>query len=479
MKSCENCGMPLRKDEQVCGHCRENQEQQDKVKKISVSIPFEKILNNLKWKPLSKKGKTLVFTSLIFLAILIGIHLTISSLINPMSVVEEFEKAVLEKDAKQLASIINKGQKNYSISEKEAASYISYLTKQNNFTTIDNQLKMQANELDDSHEFVPIPITDKHGNHLVILNKDYKKKWLFYDQYYLEFYPFSLTVTSNLPNTEVFVNDKKVTKIQAAEEPVSIGFVFPGEYQFKGTFKGEYGDITKEENINLTEGNGNSFSVYLQLDGQYVSISSNHDDAILYVNGKSTGQTVNELESIGPVNMDGSIKLHAERKVNGKTIKTDVIPVTDESGIDLAFEEEEEEEYEYVAASTDTKFVDEVSQFMNDFYIAGVQAINSRNISVAEAYHDPSGTSLGEAKEYLKSIEKRGITEEFISMSLIDLQEAEGGYKVTTQEDYKIFYGNGAKKYKKFQTLYYLTKVDGKLKVHSLLKTEEIESKDL
>ena len=470
--------MPLREDEQVCGHCGENQEQQDKVKKISASIPFEKILNNLKWRPLSKKGKIYFYTSLIFIAVIFGVHLFISSLFSPMAVVEEFEKAILDKDAKHLVSIINRGQITYSISEKEAASYISYLTKEYNFTTIDNQLKLQANELDNSQEFVPTPITDKHGNQLVMLNKDYKKKWLFYDQYYLEFYPFSLAVSSNLPNTEVFVNDKKATKIKEAEEPMSIGFVFPGEYRFKGTFKSEYGDITKEENINLTEGNGNSFSVYLQLDGQYVSISSNHDDAILFVNGKSTGLKVNEIESFGPIRTDGSIKLHAERKVNGKTIKTDVIPVTDESGIDLAFEEEEEEEYEYVAASTDTKF-DEVSQFMNDFCISGVQAINSRNISVAESYHDPSGPSLGEAKEYLKSIEKRGITEEFISMSLIDLQEAEGGYKVTTQEDYNIFYGNGDKKYKKFQTSYHLTKVDGKLKVHSLLSTEEIDSKDL
>ncbi|PFN00614.1 zinc ribbon domain-containing protein [Bacillus cereus] len=474
MKSCKICGMPLKEDEPVCGHCRANQEQQDKVKKISVSIPFEKILNNLKWRPLSKKEKIYFYTSLIFIAVIFGVHLFISSLFSPMAVVEEFEKAILDKDAKHLVSIINRGQKTYSISEKEAASYISYLTKENNFTTIDNQLKMQANELDNSQEFVPTPTTDKHGNQLVMLNKDYKKKWLFYDQYYLEFYPFSLTVSSNLPNTEVFVNDKKATKIKEAKKPMSVGFVFPGEYRFKGTFKSEYGDITKEENINLTVGNGNSFSVYLQLDGQYVSISSNHDDAILFVNGKSTGLKVNETESFGPVKTDGSIKLHAERNVNGKTIKTDVIPVTDKSRIDLAFEEEDD----YIATSTDTKF-DEVAQFMNDFYISGVQAINSRNISVVEAYHDPSGTSLGEAKEYLKSIEKRGITEEFISMSLIDLQEVEGGYKVTTQDDYKIFYGNGAKKYKKFQTLYYLTKVDGKLKVHSLLSTKEIDNKDL
>lgn len=466
--------MPLKEDEPVCGHCRANQEQQDKVKKISVSIPFEKILNNLKWRPLSKKEKIYFYTSLIFIAVIFGVHLFISSLFSPMAVVEEFEKAILDKDAKHLVSIINRGQKTYSISEKEAASYISYLTKENNFKTIDNQLKMQANELDNSQEFVPTPTTDKHGNQLVMLNKDYKKKWLFYDQYYLEFYPFSLTVSSNLPNTEVFVNDKKATKIKEAKKPMSVGFVFPGEYRFKGTFKSEYGDITKEENINLTVGNGNSFSVYLQLDGQYVSISSNHDDAILFVNGKSTGLKVNETESFGPVKTDGSIKLHAERNVNGKTIKTDVIPVTDKSRIDLAFEEEDD----YIATSTDTKF-DEVAQFMNDFYISGVQAINSRNISVVEAYHDPSGTSLGEAKEYLKSIEKRGITEEFISMSLIDLQEVEGGYKVTTQDDYKIFYGNGAKKYKKFQTLYYLTKVDGKLKVHSLLSTKEIDNKDL
>ena len=37
------------------------------------------------------------------------------------------------------------------------------------------------------------------------------------------------------------------------------------------------------------------------------------DDAILYVNGKSTNKTLEEIDMLGPIPMDGSVKTFIQR----------------------------------------------------------------------------------------------------------------------------------------------------------------------
>ena len=59
-----------------------------------------------------------------------------------------------------------------------------------------------------------------------------------------------------------------------------------------------------------------------------MNISSNYDEAIVFINGKSTGKTVTELETFGPVSLNGSLTIHAETNVQGKTLKSDKITLT-------------------------------------------------------------------------------------------------------------------------------------------------------
>ena len=55
-----------------------------------------------------------------------------------------------------------------------------------------------------------------------------------------------------------------------------------------------------------------TITVELDVTGNEVSLSSNYDDAIVFINGESTEKTVNDLSTIGPVLTDGTVKIHAE-----------------------------------------------------------------------------------------------------------------------------------------------------------------------
>ena len=59
-----------------------------------------------------------------------------------------------------------------------------------------------------------------------------------------------------------------------------------------------------------------------------VKLHSNYDDAVVFINGQSTGKMVKDLETFGPVAADGSVKIHAEITVEGQTLKSGEISVT-------------------------------------------------------------------------------------------------------------------------------------------------------
>ncbi|RKQ28562.1 zinc ribbon domain-containing protein [Oceanobacillus halophilus] len=122
---------------------------------------------------------------------------------------------------------------------------------------------------------------------------------------------------------------------------------------------------------------------------------------------------------------------------------------------------------------------DEMASFMDTYFTTMVESINERDISVSESVLDLEGNSYPEHKDYLGYLEEKGITEEFISVDVVDFEKVEDGYRVTTNEEYNIFYEDNSGKYKSFESTFLVTNKDGKLGVHTLEETDELESKDL
>ncbi|MDE3840204.1 hypothetical protein C0966_12690 [Bacillus methanolicus] len=472
MKYCKNCGEKLSANQTFCTNCGTQFDSRE--------IAANRTMQKRERQQLSAKMKATIVSVIVILAVLAGSHLYFSAQSKPIKTVEKFEQAVRNKDAKALADIMNNGQNKLTVSDKEAASYINYLTKENDFKEISKELKRQAYSIEGYKKLEPIQ--DIYGNKLIKLKKLSKKQWLFYDQYGIEFFPIQLNVSSNLENTEIWLNGKKVKKLKESELSEKIGYIFPGEQKIKSVFNGEYAKLTAEDTLDFADSEENVLDVYMELDGASIVVYSNDENAVLFVNGKSTGKKIADIDSFGPVPTDGTIKLHAERTINGKTEKTEEFEVTDDSSIDFIFEEPETE-----AASAEADIQgymdaigeEQIESFMYDHFVTQVNAFNNRDFDVAKETLDPNGKSYIENRKYIKYLEEKGITEEFHDMELIDYEPVDGGFNVTTEESYTIYYGDGTSKYKEFRSKFYLTVLEEGLKVHTLIETKELYSDDL
>ncbi|RFU61115.1 zinc ribbon domain-containing protein [Peribacillus glennii] len=476
MRFCKNCGKQLTDNQTFCTHCGTLQA----IEEISPVPAPTRVSSNRVKQPLSMKAKTGIVSGALVVAALVGTHFYLSSETKPIHTVDEFKKAVQAKDAQKLSGIINSGQDELAITDDEAASLIDYLVKENDFTQISKELEKQAYSVDG---YAPLkPITDAYNNKLVKLKKSSNKKWFVYDQYVLEFFPIELTASSNLADTEIWLDGKKTKTIKEAETPEMVGYIFPGSHKVKAIYKGKYSELTSTETLDISDAAENELSVSYELEGASVTVYSNDEDAVLYLNGKSTNLRIDKINSFGPIATDGSIKLHAQRKVNGKTEKTEEFAVTDDSEVELLFEEQAIEDTAPVEADLAEyeKDIgeDDIARFMDGHFQTQVEAINARDFSLAEITIDPAGPAYTEARKYIGNLDKRGITEDYEGMNLISYEKTAGGYHVTTEESYTIYYGDGTTKYKNFRSKFYVSLHPDGLKVYKLLETKEIPSYD-
>lgn len=459
MRYCSNCGSVVPEDKQFCTSCGTVQAEEK-----------EKVTENPKEKKPLPLARIISISIVVFLVIaaVIG-HFLIKKAYPANQVFTDFEEAVESEDYKKMADILNDGQKEVKVKEKDAELYIEFLDDQIGMDSVQEYLKESSLKLDNGK--TTEALNDDQDNKLLIAEKG-KKKFFFYEQYNLKFYPIEVKVASPYENTDIFIKNKKAATLQNENDFKSIGFFLPGSYTLKSVHKNKYSELSNEEELTFEDAIGNELEFEIDLADEFVTLYSNDDDAILYVNGKSTDQTISDVVELGPIPFDGSVVLHAERKVDGVIEKTETVEVVSDT-VELYFEEREEDSSEKTIVSTDYD-QNAIEQYMLNFYHLNVQAINRGDFSLASHLYDPNGKAYGEMEAYVDQLYSKGTSEEVHDVRLVSFEPMGAGYHVTTKEHYTIYYNSGKESVKYFQTKYFATVIAGELKINELIQTDEI-----
>jgi membrane-associated protein TcaA len=457
MYFCKKCGNQLEKGQVFCTKCG--------TEKAAATVKLEKptraVVKERARIPL--KLVMIVVIGIVIAASLGGGHMYMMKQANPMKVIDKFDAAVQGKDAEALAEMINAGQSADQVSEEEAASFIEYLTDDKQYyLSLLEDLNFQSFYIEDGD-----PVTDPNGNKMFKLEQKNEKKWFLYKQYEIIFYPMELRITSNLEAAEIWLNGEKLEKKTERDSYILAGYLFPGKHVIKAEAASDYSDFQLEETIDFSGAANNQVEAMLEFDSTMVKLDANFDDAILFVNGKSTGKSIRELGTIGPLASDGSVTLHVERTHKGETVKSDQVQVFEDKRVRFSLEEP--------IVITEA----EMARFMDSYFSTMVASINAREVSIARSVMDLEGKAYPEHRDYLKVLEERGITEEYLSMELLSFEEVEGGYKVKTNEAYHIFYSEETGKYKSFESEFFVTLLKEGLRIHTLISTKELASRDL
>ncbi|USK69666.1 zinc ribbon domain-containing protein [Peribacillus asahii] len=360
---CNNCGEKVKKEQTFCTNCGATIQQLEPMAQqrsdSRVPVSFLK----------SKKSKVLAIIGLLVVVLGFGGYTTLQALNKSVKTVQKFEKAVETKNAKELADLLNSGQELMEVKKADATMLLHYFEENPDILAeTKSSLRKESQLLENTD------ILRSNSEGLLTLVES-KKKWGMIEQYGLSFQPVYIKVYTNQDKTMLSINDKEQGELKESDEK-TVGPLLPIEYEVKGAYKGQYATVKDVVEVDPIEEDTHKISVELDLTGDEVSLYSNMNQATVFINGKSTGKTVAELNTIGPVSTDGSLKIHAEAKVEGKTLKSETIAVTEsDEELDLfiddsAIREAAEKKAEQAAAAEEAKqdAVSEIESVIYDHY---------------------------------------------------------------------------------------------------------------
>ncbi|MCU5378883.1 hypothetical protein OCA08_17285 [Bacillus cereus] len=119
--------------------------------------------------------------------------------------------------------------------------------------------------------------------------------------------------------------------------------------------------------------------------------------------------------------------------------------------------------------------------FMVSFIEASVQTFNSRDMIYVFSLMDNNGSLQKETEEYVKYLQKKGITETWLGTELLDMKKVDNStYHVTVNSKFNIIYDNGATvKFKSFKSSYVVKYIDSELLVNKIIKEDLLEERQV
>ncbi|MES5891561.1 MULTISPECIES: hypothetical protein [Bacillus cereus group] len=454
MKFCGTCKYQVADHLNFCPDCG------SKVEEVADQIASSHSEMRRETKPgKSKKNMFLLIGFVIVFAILFGAYKFGASKFSKEKQVNAMIEAFQNKNVNAIDEILKVDDPTLKVKTEDIKAYIRYL-KENPSYNKELLSYLQRETVD--QKLASDKASFKDGKII-----EDGKEWFLYPKYKFSMKSYYMNVSTTAKNAEIYVNDKKETELSSDKTSKELGPYFPGAYVVKAKAKTELAELETEKEVDLADEKNGTVEVNLSLEGNYVTISSDENDATVFVNGKKRGKLNYGSYKLGPVPTDETVEVHLEKNAEFGVMKSESIKVGDQSTYYLKFPKE---------ASSSA-----VGDFVQNHIYNNVRAIALNDFSLIENDYDKSGKSYKEDRDYLQYLHKKGITEDLLTMNIRNVErQSATKYKVTTYEEYHIRYGDGSVKFKSFNNDHIVTvNGNGKILYHSLganntLKSEEV-----
>ncbi len=451
-----------------CGTCKKNvadhlnfcPECGSKVEVIvdNNAASYTEVQNEIK-PAKSKKNLFFIIGFLIVAAVLFGAYKFGANKFSKEKQVNVMIEAFQKKDVNAIDEIVKADDPSLKIKIEDIKAYMRYLKENPSYN---KELLSYLQKETINQRLVKDKASFKDGQ----IVED-GKEWFLYPKYKFSMKSYYMRVSTTAKNAEIYVNDKKETELSSDKTSKELGPYFPGTYVVKATAKTELTELETEEEVDLADEQSGKVEVDLSLEGKYVTISSDENDATVFVNGKKRGKLNYGSYNLGPVSTDETVEVHLEKTTDFGVMKSESIKIGDQSTYYLKFPKE-------TSSSA-------VGDFVRNHLYDNVRAISLNDFSLIENNYDKSGKSYKEDRDYIQYLHKKGITEDLLTMEIRNVErQSATKYKVTTYEEYHIRYGDGSVKFKSFNNDHIVTvNGNGKILYHSLganntLKSEEV-----
>lgn len=319
-------------------------------------------------QPMPLRNKILIIAIILLFVALIGTHLVMKNMYNPDRKIEAMNTAYNTQDKEEFFNQFDLKQGTTG----DANNFYAFV-KSYGWTGLREQLDtelVKATNSGKSANIISMP-----GEFISVVTKPVV--FGLYHDVSFTLLPTEVTVKAPFKDTTFTFGDQEF-KTTADEETIAIGSFIPGTYNWSYETAGEVVPLSGKGTVNVASTEDNVETLDVDWNVEEITILSNVEDAIVFIDGKSTEKTVDELTDLYPAQLNKNVKIHAVTKNdNGKEVSSDVVPMT-ESTIYLTFDHVEKQEAAQLEKEQQQLDLSENEQVVKDVY-------NSFRESYAEA----------------------------------------------------------------------------------------------
>lgn len=325
MKFCENCGEKLEENQKFCENCgakvTNTGVEEASNDENTVNVPDSTINNDqtdtepvsnstnkqaaADHKPVSKKLIIGVGALVVLLGGSIFAYQKAEEYYSLENQVDRYIETLQSRDNAKIASVLSTSEEGLEITEETIAPFVSSYLYDVNWNEVRYEL-----------------MSNRSTNTLLL--KKEGSNFLFFDNYDLEILPAYVTLTTNIADAKLYIGDEEVVTSDSGEFIYQHGAVIPGEHTFTAKAELDGQELITEETVTVRPGQGDQ-AVALDIQGMHFEVSSNVEDALVYLNDENIGQLEDGVGEFGPFgNLEDSVLELKQEKSFGE-IKTEPV----------------------------------------------------------------------------------------------------------------------------------------------------------
>lgn len=443
---------PIRKRSQF--HSRSTTSSQTNLFSKTVTFIQTQVLpaiQSLKQSNLLSKDKNIALISILLTILLLtGAHLYIQHALNPQTQAAHIAKYVEKNKPDRLAAA-------FTYTEKTYVNPKSFYTYLHDNQWILEELQHAAKE---AKKLGRAEIKDESGNRIISISN--QPFLFFYKKYEFRVRPVKALVSTTDPGLGATITVGNKEPVPIDKDRVNVGYFAPGPYEFTIAYQDDY--FVKEDKVEVyLSGEQYEFPIHLKL--QPVELTSDIPDAIVYINGKNTKKTAEEIQ-LTTVPLDGSVEIYAvATNENGEKIKSNTLHLT-KSATHITFPDAKSNRALYESPATDAETW--IGIFRRDYE----KAVNLADFDYVADYFIPGSPAEEEYRNFVEGHQNRaGYQYNFLSNEILHAAIlSDNSILIETREAFEYHSEDEGDWYYERQKKYTLQNNDG------LFKIADIES---
>lgn len=389
MRFCTNCGKEVTSEASFCPNCGQAFETGKEAESTSANemlngtepintVPLKSAETPSYVPPEEKNKKSKKWIAVltgILIASLISAHLILSSIYDPLRQIDAMNSAYNEQNKEAFFKL-------FTLKEGTIADAKTFyaLVNEYGWSDLRDELTDEARKIKNNQ---PADIIYDKGEFISVT----KKPAVLGLYHSVAFTIIPTTVFLEIPIAgTIFHFDGKEITTSENDEFIEIGQYIPGSYKWSYTNEKTLFPLADEGIYTIKSEETNESFLDIDWAMKTLSINSDLEDAIVYINDTSTKKKVRDLSEIYPARLDQNVTLHAVGKnADGKDVKS-AERTADSADIYLPFDYIQEEQE--LAAE-----LDEVRAFYKAFRSDYETAIYFTDFSYVDEYFK-DGTAI-------------------------------------------------------------------------------------